>query len=287
MSRSRKGGRKGGLLKQAAAVVIIGSVILGFFGVPSRPDVHDFPEMLKSKSDTVQAWMENCAPNAIKGDFSKCSLGANVGGGSSSGGATAPVDKATASIAKNNLASLVQAPADNTAYNRDEWNHWITAGSNSCWNVREAVLFDEAEKGSLVLKDKGGNTVSSESSACSIVSGKWIDPYTGVTFTDPAKLDIDHMIPLGYAAKHGGQAWDAKKKEKYANDMSYNNHLIAASAGANRAKSDQGPSQWKPANTAYHCQYAVNWITVSKNYNLTIDSADANALKQMLATCPS
>jgi hypothetical protein len=284
MSRSRKGGRKGGLLKQAAAVVIIGSVILGFFGVPARPDVKDFPEMLQSKSETVQAWMENCVPLAIKGDFSKCSLISNVGGGSSSGGAT-PVNSGTVKNAEKSLGSLKQAEAENVAYNRDEWNHWITSGSNSCWNVREAVLFDEAEKGSTVLNDKAGNVVDSESKACSIISGKWTDPYTGEVFADPAKLDIDHMIPLSYAAQHGGQAWDKKKKEKYANDMSYANHLIAASAGANRAKSDQGPAAWKPADTAYHCEYAINWITVSKNYNLTVAPADAVALKQMIATC--
>lgn len=284
MSRSRKGGKQGGLIKQAASVVIIGAVIVGFFGVPARPDVKDFPEMLQSKSDTVQGWMENCVPLAVTGDFSKCSLISNVGGGSSSGGAT-PIDSNTVSGAEKSLGSLKQAESDNIAYNRDEWNHWITSGSNSCWNVREAVLFDEAEKGSAVLNDKAGNVVDSESKACSIVSGKWTDPYTGEVFTDPAKLDIDHMIPLSYTAQHGGQAWDSKKKEKYANDMSYGNHLIAASAGANRSKSDQGPSSWQPANTAYHCEYAVNWITVSKNYSLTVAPSDAAALQQMLATC--
>jgi hypothetical protein len=285
MSRSRKGGRNGGLLKQAASAVVIGAVILGFFGVPARPDVKDFPELLESKSATVQAWMKNCAPLAIKGDFSKCSLIANVeGGGSSAGGAT-PVNSGAVSAAEKTLSSLKQAPAESIDYNRDEWNHWVASGTNSCWNVREAVLFDEAEKGSAVLKDKAGNVVDSESKACSIEGGKWTDPYTGAVFTDPAKLDIDHMIPLGYAAKHGGQVWDKNKKQKYANDMSYTNHLIAASAGANRAKSDQGPSAWKPASTAYHCEYAVNWITISKNYNLTVDAADAAALKTMLATC--
>ena len=284
MSRSRKGGRNGGLLKQAAAVVIIGSVILGFFGVPARPDVKSFPEMLQSKSATVEAWMKNCAPNAIKGDFSKCSLTSNVQGGSSAGGAT-PIDDKAVSAAEKTLGSLTQSEAQKIDYNRDEWNHWITAGSNSCWNVREAVLFAEAEKGSAVLQDKAGNTVDSESKACSITGGKWTDPYTGQVFTDPKKLDIDHMIPLSYAAQHGGQAWDTKKKEKYANDLSYSNHLIAASAAANRAKSDQGPASWKPANTAYHCEYAVNWITVSKNYNLSVSPADSAALKKMLATC--
>lgn len=284
MSRSRKGGRNGGIVQQAAAVLIIGAVIVGFFGVPSRPDVKDFPEMLKSKSLTVQSWMENCAPKAITGDFSQCSLISNVGGGSSSGGATPIGDKET-SDAEKVLGSLSVAPAESIAYNRDEWKHWTTAGFNSCWNVREAVLLAESDKGAAVMKDKAGNIVTSESSACTIEGGSWNDPYTGQVFTDPKQLDIDHMIPLGYAAKHGGQAWNDAKKEKYANDRSYANHLLAVSASANRAKSDQGPSAWKPANVAYHCQYAVDWINISKNYDLTVDAADAEALKQMLTTC--
>lgn len=284
MSRSRKGGRNGGLLKQAAAVVIIGSVIVGFFGIPARPDVSSFPDMLKSKSATVQAWMENCAPNAIKGDFSKCSLTANVESGSPSVGAT-PIDGKAVETAKQSLASLTQAKADKITYNRDEWKHWVTSGSNSCWNVREAVLYKQAVQGTVVLNDKAGSVVSSESAACSIVSGEWNDPYTGQVIKDPTKLDIDHMIPLSYAAQHGGQAWDSKKKEQYANDMSNPNHLLAVSAGANRAKSDQGPAAWKPFNTAYHCNYAVNWINVSKNYNLTVDPSDAVALQEMLSTC--
>lgn len=282
MSRSRKGrGRTGGLVKQAATVVFIGTVIISFFGIPSRPNVNDFPEMLQSKSDTVKSWMQNCAPNAIKGDFSRCSLGANVEGG----GAPAPVDTADVSKAEKALGSLPQAGSENVSYNRDEWNHWITSGDDSCWNVREAVLYDEAEKGSVVLQDKDGKTVNSVSDACSIVSGKWADPYTGETITDPGALDIDHMIPLSYTAQHGGQAWDKKKKEKYANDMSYDNHLLAVNASANRSKSDQGPASWKPSNTAYHCDYAVSWVTVTKNYDLTVDPADAAALKDMLATC--
>lgn len=282
MSRSRKGrGRSGGLVKQAAAVIIIGSVIIGFFGIPSRPNVDSLSGMIESKNATVKAWMENCVPNALKGDFSFCSLGANVQGG----GAPAPVDGGEVSKAQSTLDSLTQGGSQNVAYNRDEWNHWVTAGSNSCWNVREAVLFDEAEQGSVVLHDKDGKQVNAVSDACSIVSGKWTDPYTGQVITDPGALDIDHMIPLSYAANHGGQAWDKKKKEKYANDMSFKNHLLAVSASANRSKSDQGPASWKPSNAAYHCDYAVNWITVSKNYGLTVDPADAVALKDMLATC--
>ena len=34
------------------------------------------------------------------------------------------------------------------------------------------------------------------SNGCKVVSGKWNDPFTGATFTDPKKLDVDHMVPV-------------------------------------------------------------------------------------------
>lgn len=281
MSRSRKGGRKGGLIGQAATVVVIGAAIIGFFGIPARPDVSGIPDMLVSKSQTVEAWMENCVPGAMKFDFSMCSLISNVQGAPGTGEA----GEKEASKAMSMLDSLPQGEPQSVAYNRDEWKHWGKAGLNSCWDVREAVLLDEAAPGTAVLKDKDGNTVDNESRACSITGGSWTDPYTGAVITDPSQLDIDHLIPLSYAAKQGGQAWDAKQKERFANDRAYSNHLIAVSASANRSKSDQGPASWKPANTAFHCTYAVSWIQVSKNYDLTIPAADAAALREMLSTC--
>ena len=134
-----------------------------------------------------------------------------------------------------------------------------------------------------MAKDKKETT--SKNSACSIAGGEWKDPYSGKVFTEPGKLDVDHMIPLSYAAKHGGQDWNAKKKEDYANYIKFNDHLIAVDAGQNRSKGDKGPSAWKPANTAYHCTYALNWITISDKWDLTTTEADKAALQQMLGTC--
>ena len=32
-----------------------------------------------------------------------------------------------------------------------------------------------------------------------MTSGQWLAPYTNTVVTDPGKLDIDHMVPLGNA----------------------------------------------------------------------------------------
>lgn len=286
-SRSRKS--KGGVVGGLATIFVIGACIIGFFGIPADPNVRDLPEMLKSKSATVEAWMENCAPNAIKFDFSRCSLSSNVQPGSGSEtpgtGTPTPVDSGVAETARNDLNALTKTEEQKVSYDREEWNHWVSQGSG-CWDTRDKVLYDEAVKdATLVLVDKKGNTVTDVGQACAVQSGTWNDPYSGRVYTNPKELDIDHMIPLKYAATHGGQSWDENRKQQYANDLGYTNHLIAVNAGDNRSKSDRGPSQWKPSNQAYHCTYAVDWVTISKNYGLSVSPSDAQALTEMLATC--
>jgi len=289
-SRSRKS--TGGKLGSIVTFFVIGACIIGFFGIPSDPNLNDIPSMLKSKSLTVEAWMKNCAPNAIKGDFSRCTLSSNVQPGTGTPGipGTTPGTPGTGtepapSEATNTLNSLTVADPQKVSYDRDEWNHWISQGS-SCWDTRDQVLYEEAVKdATLVLADKSGKTVTEVGKACSVKSGTWNDPYSGTTITNPKELDIDHMIPLSYAAQHGGQAWDENKKEQYANDLTNPNHLKAVKAGENRSKSDKGPAEWKPTNTANYCTYATDWIVISKNYNLSASAADVQALKDMLATC--
>ncbi len=70
-------------------------------------------------------------------------------------------------------------------YNRNLYGGWIDADGD-CQNTRQEVLIAE----SLV-------PVVLDSRGCTVVSGQWLDPYTGQTFTSPSGLDIDHFIKIG------------------------------------------------------------------------------------------
>lgn len=294
MSRSRK---SGGKLGSILTFFVIGACIIGFYGIPSDPNIHEIPQMLKSKSSTVNAWMNNCVPGAVKGDFSHCSLSSNVqtGGNTGTPGTGTPGDSTNsgtstgaAPVAKDkalqDLSAIKVANSGNVSYDRGQWKHWISQGS-SCWDTRDQVLYrDAAKDSSLVLTNSSGKTVTNVKEACTVKAGTWTDPYTGNKVTDPRSLDIDHVIPLGYAADHGGQAWNAAKKQAYANDISNSYHLRAVGASPNRAKGDKGPSAWKPYSGDY-CNYATSWVEISKNYGLSASAADVKVLKDMLATC--
>lgn len=121
-----------------------------------------------------------------------------------------------------------------------------------------------------------------------VYSGKLNDPYTGkiIDFKrgkeSGSKVQIDHVIPLGYAYRHG--AWAIAKNggknvmEQFANDPL---NLLAVDGKANNVKKDKGPSEWMPDNSAFKCEYALRMTAVLQRYNsfgFTFDDKDKSTL---------
>ena len=130
---------------------------------------------------------------------------------------------------------------------------------------------------------RDGSDVVTDPSTCKVTSGSWVDPYSGETFTDAKKMDIDHLIPLQYAHQHGGASWDAAKKQAYANDL--DTVLLTVSARENRSKGASGPGEYMPPLKSYRCEYSQRWVAVSEKYGLTVGKADRQALNSGLSSC--
>ena len=193
--------------------------------------------------------------------------------------AATPVPSATVAVATAPAGpqlSIAVAPVqdDIPKYDRGEWRHWVDE-DRDCQDARQEALIAESET---------PVTYKSED-RCRVASGSWEGPYTGERFTDPGDLDIDHMVPLANAHRSGGWAWSEDRKREYANDLSYEGHLIAVKASANRSKGSKGPEGWKPPERGYWCQYAVDWIAIKNAWELTATEAEADALAEMLGTC--
>ena len=169
------------------------------------------------------------------------------------------------------IDSLKVADEVRTGYKRTLFKHWIGAG-NGC-DSRKAVIISEAISKPSVLP------------GCVLKGGEWLSIYDNVKVTDAGKLDVDHMVPLAEAWDSGASAWDAKKKETYANDQTDPRHLIAVTGASNRSKSDQDPADWMPTNKAYTCEYIANWVSIKVRWNLSVDKKEKDALIKDLKGC--
>jgi hypothetical protein len=188
------------------------------------------------------------------------------GAPSASAALPTPVSAATA---RSYLSQLTVATEDRTGYSRDLFPHWITI-SGTC-NTRETVL-----------KRDGTNVVTD--SSCAAVSGSWYSPYDGATWTAASDLDIDHLVPLAEAWDSGASKWTTAQRQAFANDLT-RPQLIAVTDNVNQAKGDQDPATWMPSRTAYRCTYVRAWVQVKYYYDLSVDTAEKNALTNYLASC--
>lgn len=143
-------------------------------------------------------------------------------------------------------------------YDRSEWGRWVDADGD-CQDTRDEVLIRESRI-----------PVEFETPyECEVASGLWICPYTGLTFTNPSGLDIDHVVALQEAHLGGGWAWSEDEKHGYFNDLDNTDHLQAVSASANRSKGARGPELWLPQKDV--CGYLKARIEVLDKYGLFYD----------------
>ncbi len=186
-------------------------------------------------------------------------------------GATAPAQAAPKKVpAAKLLAKLKVAPERRAwSYDRSDWDHWVIK-KGSC-DTRETVLAEESRRKVTKRKD------------CSVVSGRWVNEYTGRTVTSPRTLDIDHRVPLAEAWRSGGYRWNAAKRRGFANDIGYRHSLVAVGRYINRKKSDQDPADWQPQ--VGKCRYVARWIAVKYRWSLTVDPVEKRALVHRLGVC--
>ena len=159
-------------------------------------------------------------------------------------------------------------------YLRKQWKHWSDADGN-CQHTRQEVLIEESEIA----------VTFTDPDECRVLSGRWTDPYSGETFTDPRNLDVDHMVPLRNAQRSGGWEWTKQRRKEYANDLDNPEHLIAVDKSLIRSKSDKGPDKWMPPNFDYHCQYVEDWQAIKQRWALDMSVREAEAVVAIKANC--
>lgn len=171
------------------------------------------------------------------------------------------------------LAQLTVArEGPRAGYVREKFRHWIDADRDGC-KTRAEILIEESRVPAVT------------GPKCTVVSGDWFSFYDERVIASPGGIDIDHMVPLAEAWDSGASGWDAKRRERYANDLDHPEALIAVSSGSNRSKSEQDPAEWKPPSREGWCRYAREWVTVKIAWKLTADEAEMEGLRTLMGTC--
>ena len=156
-----------------------------------------------------------------------------------------------------------------SGYSRSEFPHWIDA-DHDCQDTRQEVLIRDADAPVVMSAD-----------GCTVVSGMWIDPYTGEQFTNPKDLDIDHLVALKNAWNSGASEWEKEKRKEYANYLGNDYHLLAVKASENRRKGYKAPDEYLPPLKEAQCPYVDAWVKVKSQWELTITGSELSAIKRV------
>lgn len=270
MNKKRASGGFKGIVASVVTIVLLIAAVMAWMNVNNIESVSDAYGYFKALSDKTQ----ECGASEATWN---CDTSLNINPGNNSnnnddvdGGVNADPEEPTITSPSETLLisldTITIADPIEVEYDRSEWKHW----TGSPCNAREMTLI------------RDGVNVESDPTNCKIISGEWTTPYNNSVITDSSKIDIDHVIPLSFAARHGGNDWSLELKEQFANDL---DQLLATSATENRSKGDKGPGSYMPPEKDFHCTYSKIWVATAKNYELTITEKDYKALEKGLKTC--
>lgn len=163
-----------------------------------------------------------------------------------------------------------EEPALGNLYNRDAFGKGWADVDKDCQDSRAEALIATSTTTVRFASDR----------RCRVVSGRWISPFTGSVIQNASDIDIDHVVPLSWAWRHGADAWPQERRERFANDPV---NLWPVEASLNRSKGDRGPDKWLPP--AGQCQYVSRFYRITKIYGLPLNEDESIFLLAFLDRC--
>ena len=133
---------------------------------------------------------------------------------------------------------------------------WLDETKNGL-NSRQEILFRDSVSCELVKDDTGKITIK----------GVWKCKYTNEVFTDPTRIEIDHIVPVAYARANKLGVWTPRKWAAFYNDFE---NLKAIEGKTNSSKRDKPLNKWLPPHNQkwYKSQFKKVcrkwWIRIPK-----------------------
>jgi hypothetical protein len=122
---------------------------------------------------------------------------------------------------------------------------------------------------------------------CAVVAGDWYSVYDGLTWMDPAELEIDHVVALKETWDSGAWGWTPERRSAFGNDLEDARSLRAVTGSVNQAKSDKDPSNWIPPDEQFVCAYLSDWVSIKARWGLSMDQSEFGRIRNLITDrCP-
>lgn len=169
----------------------------------------------------------------------------------------------------------VKGRAPKTGYDRDLFGSgWGDPDRNGC-DTRNDIL----------ARDLTVHTYQSASNDCVVLTGSFVDPYTGESIdfqrgqgTSNA-VQIDHVVALSDAWQKGAQQLSPDARYEFANDP---RNLLAVDGPTNASKGDSDAASWLPPNRGFWCEYVTRQVEIKHKYDLWMTQAEHDVSAQVL-----
>lgn len=178
-------------------------------------------------------------------------------------------------LALDVLALIPITNEDQTSYERDRFGYPADLDGDGCDTRAEVLQRDSLTPAQV------------DPSGCRVIAGDWYSTYDGVTHTDPAELQIDHVVGLSEAWDSGAWAWGPQRLAAYGNDLDDPRSLRAVTGDVNSTKGDKDPSNWLPPSPTAVCMYLADWTAIKARWGLTMDQSEYGRIRNVLTDqCP-
>ena len=169
---------------------------------------------------------------------------------------------------KKILFPLLILSFNSFAYNREaDYGGWQDYDGD-CQNTRAEVLISRSLS----------QVEFSRSDNCYVQAGKWIDYYTGKTYTNAKDVQIDHLISLHQHYKAVGSTLTHEQRVEYANEPT---HLVIANSTLNMSKSDKDLSEFiSRVALENKCKYIKDYKAIADANNIILDKSDMEVINQ-------
>jgi len=172
------------------------------------------------------------------------------------------------------LLSLNCFAYDRVPYNRAvHYGEWIDIDGD-CQDVRAEILIKESENNGVaptfIKREDGKN--------CKVATGKWIDYYTDIVYTNAKDIDIDHVLPPYIHYNTVGEHQSKAKRVEFYNDTE---NLVITSLSLNRSKGKKDLSEFiLRVPQENKCKYIRDYKRISDKNDISLDSSDMEVINQ-------